>query len=82
MKPQAELDMDVCCTLVVQHCRNPYAEAYARAWLDGRVQARAEEYGTSLEQARRIQANYILSNLDWSGPQAAQVRDSLRKLAR
>jgi ribonuclease D len=67
MKPL--LNMNECCRLVTTQCPNPYARAYARAWLAG-CPGHAHE-----------QALYVLSNTSaWRGPQARVVKEALKHI--
>ena len=55
------------CEAVLTSCPDPYAKAYAKAGLE-QMEDAASMYGRTVEEAKAIQALYILANLDhWRG---------------
>jgi hypothetical protein len=74
------LTMDEACAAVLNHCPNPYARAYAEAWIDRSVHSFCRAQGIPVEAS--VQAAYILSNLaHWRGPMATRVRTDLKAIA-
>jgi hypothetical protein len=74
------LTMDEACTAVYDFCPNPYARAYAEAWIDRSVHSFCKAQNIPVEAS--VQAAYILSNLaHWRGPMATRVRADLKALA-
>ena len=63
------------CKIVVRECPDGYAKTYAKAGLN-----LDREYGQDqLEQAQRVQALYILTNMTkWRSPNATRVRVFLK----
>ena len=66
---------------VVRNGPNEYAVSYANAW--DANSAMGERVGYNDDQAQRVQATYILSNLSsWRGDEASLVRATLKKFAK
>lgn len=66
---------------VIRNCPNEYAVSYAKAW--DANSAMGERIGYNDDQAQRVQATYILSNLSsWRGDEASLVRAIFKKFTK
>lgn len=60
------------CRMVIDHCPNRYAKAYAQAGA-----------GMNQEHEQKVQALYILNNMShWRGDLAREVRTFLKEFSR